>query len=87
MNIFLGNIDFSQVEEKLGYSLTDDDKALWDKYHSDMADLSSKESCFHVFDIPRCIKFKGNEAKDAILKMFTADKITNEIGTFAVYEI
>lgn len=86
MNILLGNINFNQVEEKLGYKLTDDDKTTWDKYHSNEADLSRKESCFHVFDIPRCIQFKGNEAKDAIVKMFTPDKITNAVGEFTVYE-
>ena len=70
----------------LGYKLTEEDKVLWDKYHSQKADLSDKASCFHVFDIPRCIRFKGEEAKNAILKMFTEDKITNPVGQFAVYE-
>lgn len=86
MNIFLGNITFNQVEDKLGYKLTDDDKVIWDKYHNDTADLSAKESSFHVFDIPTCIQFKGEEAKNAILKMFTPEKITNPKGQFQVYE-
>jgi len=86
MSIFLGNITFSQVEEHLGYKLTDKDKVLWDKYHNDKADLSGKISSFHVFDIPRCIQFKGEEAKEAILKLFTPEKITNAVGEFQVYE-
>jgi hypothetical protein len=86
MNIYLGNIQFNEIEKTLGYKLTNEDKIIWDKYHSDIADLSTKDSCFHVFDIPRCIKFKGDEAKNAILKMFTPDKITEAKGTFAVYE-
>ncbi len=86
MNIYLGNIQFSQVESSLGYKLTDEDKILWDKFHDDKADLSGKESCFHIFDIPRCIKFKGEDAKNAILKMFTSNKITEAKGTFVVYE-
>jgi hypothetical protein len=86
MNIYLGNIQFNQIESHLGYKLTDEDKILWDKYHCDVADLSAKESCFHVFDIPRCIKLKGEGAKNAILKMFTSNKITNPIGQFTVYE-
>jgi hypothetical protein len=86
MNIYLGNIQFNETEEKLGYKLSDDDKILWDKYHNHLADLSGMESSFHVFDIPRCIKFKGEEAKNAILKMFTPDKNTNPIGRFTVYE-
>lgn len=87
MNIYLGNITFSQVEEHLGYKLTDDDKVLWDKYHNDKADLSGMESCFHVFHIPTCIQFKGEDAKNAILKMFTPDKITNAVGKFHVYAV
>lgn len=86
MSIFLGNIQFDQIEKSLGYKLTNDDKVLWDKFHSNSADLSDKPSCFHVFDMPRCIHFKGDEAKNAILTMFTSDKITNPMGTFQVYQ-
>ena len=86
MNIYLGNIQFDQVEEKLGYKLTEEDKLLWDKYYIHNADLSGKESGFHVFDIPTCISFKGEEAKNAILKMFTHDKIVKSVGKFMVYE-
>ncbi len=86
MNIYLGNIQFNQVEIHLGYKLTDEDKILWDKFHNDMANLSGMEHCFHVFDIPRCIKYKGEDAKNAILKMFLPNKITEAKGTFEVYE-
>jgi hypothetical protein len=86
MNICLGNIQFSEIEKTLGYKLTDEDKIIWDKYHIDNADLSGKDSGFHIFDIPRCIRYKGEEAKNAILKMFTPEKITNPIGKFQVYE-
>jgi len=85
MDIWLGNIQFDQVEDKLGYKLTDDDKKLWDKYHCSNADLSGKESCFHVFDMPVCIHVKGEPAKDAILKMFTNDKLVKSLGEFRVY--
>lgn len=85
MSIFLGNIRFDQVEEMFGYELTEDDKKIWDRFYSNKADLSEKGSCFHAFDIPRCIKFKGEEAGRAILAMFTSDKITNPIGEFTVY--
>ncbi len=86
MSIFLGNITFNQVEEHLGYKLTDEDKVLWDKFHNDKADLSGMDSSFHVFHIPTCIQFKGDAAKDAILKMFTPEKITTPVGQFQVYE-
>jgi hypothetical protein len=86
MSIYLGNIQFDQVEKMLGYKLTEQDKPIWDYYHNDNADLSGKESSFHVFDIPRCIKFKGEDAKSAILTMFLSSKIVNPIGTFQVYE-
>ena len=86
MNIYLGNIVFNQVEDMLGYKLTEEDKVVWDEYHSSNADLQGKESCFHVFDMPRCITFRGEKAKEAIIKMFTPDKITKSIGTFMVYE-
>lgn len=86
MNVYLGNIQFNQVKSKLGYTLTDNDKNIWNKYHSQLADLSDKESCFHVFDIPRCIVYKGEEAKKAILQIFSPEKLTNPCGRFQVYE-
>ncbi len=86
MSIWLGNVQFNQVEKMLGYQLNEKDKKLWDKYHSNIADLSDKESCFHIFVIPRSIQFKGEKAKEAIIKMFTPDKITKSIGEFGVYE-
>ncbi len=84
MSIFLGNIQFKQVHDKLGYELTDEDKKIWDKYHCDNASLLGKESCFHVFDIPRVINVKGVVARDAIMQMFTSDKLTNPCGKFSV---
>lgn len=87
MSVYLGNISFNETEEFLGYKLTDDDKMIWDKYHNSKADLSGMENCFHVFLLPTCIHVKGEEAKNAILKMFTPDKITNPVGVFQVYEV
>jgi hypothetical protein len=86
MSIYLGNTQFDQVEERLGYKLTEDDKIIWDEFHSNNADLAEKDSCFHVFDIPTCIVFKGEAAKQAIIKIFTPDKIVKTIGQFMVYE-
>lgn len=87
MNIYLGNITFGQVREKLGYQLTDEDKVLWDKYHNEQADLSGMESSFHVFEIPLSIRFKGNAAKEAILAMFTNDKFVEPKGRIHVGEV
>jgi len=86
MNISLGNITFNEVREKLGYQLTEEDKIIWDKYHNEKADLSDMENCFHVFDMPRAIHFKGEEAKNVIIKMFTPDKLVESKGKFAVCE-
>ena len=85
MSIYLGNIQFDQVEEKLGYRLNEDDRKIWLKYHSQKADLN--DNTFHVFNMPLCIHFKGQEAKNAILKMFTPDKITKTIGEFRVHAV
>ena len=49
MNIYLGNVTFNRVFEETGYKLTEEDKKIWNKYHSNKADLSEKESCFHIF--------------------------------------
>ena len=87
MNIYLGNTQFNQVEERLGYRLTEEDKVLWAKYHSQNADLSGKESCFHIFDMPTCIQFKGEPAKNAIMKMFTPEKLINPMGKFEVQSV
>ena len=86
--MYLGNIQFDQVYADLGYSLTEEDRLLWNEFHSQSADMakSKKDSCFHVFYIPRCIIFKGEGAKNAIFKMFTPEKITNPLGEFRVYE-
>ena len=86
MNIYLGNTTFDQVRDRLGYQLTDEDKKLWDQYHCHKADLSGMESGFHIFDIPTEIHFKGEGAKNAILKMFTPDKLVEAKGRIAVYE-
>ena len=86
MSIYLGNITFGQVRETLGYELTKTDKELWDKFHNNTADLSGKNECFHIFDMPMCIKVKGSAAKKAIIDMFTPDKLVEPMGTFTVYE-
>lgn len=86
MNIYLGNTTFDQVRDRLGYQLTEEDRILWNKYHSNSADLSEKQSCFHIFDMPTEIHFKGEEAKNAILKMFTSDKLIEAKGKFRVCE-
>jgi hypothetical protein len=85
MGVFLGSIQFNQVEEILGYRLTEEDKKIWDKYHSNTAEL--KDNTFHVFHIPTCIHYKGEEAKEAILQMFTKDKLVNPTGKFRVYRM
>lgn len=87
MSIYLGNTKFEQVRERLGYLLTDDDKELWYKYQNDKADLSGMEECFHVFDIPKAIHFKGEAAKEAILKIFHPDKLVEPKGTITVGEL
>lgn len=84
MNIYLGNVTFNRVLEETGYKLTEEDKKLWDKYHSNKADLSEKESCFHIFSMPLEIHFKGDKAKEALLKMFTPDKCVEAKGYFNV---
>ncbi len=82
----LGNLQFNQMEEKLGYRLEESDKMIWDKYHNNNANLDGMGQCFHVFDIPRSIVFRGEEAKQAILTMFTKSKLVNPCGEFGVGE-
>jgi len=84
MNIYLGNVTFNKVFEETGYKLTEEDKKIWNKYHSNKTDLSEKESCFHIFSMPLEIHFKGDEAKEALLKMFTTDKCVEAKGRFNV---
>ena len=82
----LGNIQFNQIEKKLGYRLNDSDKKIWDKFHNNNANLKNMMSSFHVFDIPRAIVFKGEDAKNAIIKMFTSDKLVSPCGEIQVYQ-
>ena len=82
MNIYLGNVTFDKVFEKTGYRLNEEDREIWNKYHSNKADLSERDSCFHIFSMPLEIHFKGNDAKEALFKMFTPDKCVEEKGYF-----
>ena len=84
MSIYLGNIQFSQVRSMLGYQLTDEDRNIWDKYHNSKADLSGMDSCFHVFYLPLSIHVKGDAAREAIIKMFTEDKLVEPMGEIEV---
>lgn len=86
MGIVLGNVLFDEIEGRTGYRLTEEDRKLWDQYHNPNADLSGKESSFHVFDIPLCIHFRGEGAKSAILSMFTSEKLIEPKGKFTVHE-
>ena len=54
MGIFLGNTQFNQVEERLGFKLSEDDKELWNEFHCDSANLSEKESCLAVLWLNPC---------------------------------
>lgn len=79
MNIYLGNIDFDDIEENYGYKLNEEDRLLWNKYYNHKADLSGMEQCFHCFEIPKCIIVKGNDAFEAIKTIFTKDKLIKGI--------
>jgi len=87
MNICLGNITFDQIREKTGYQLTESDRELWDKYHNDNADLSGMDSSFHIFDMPLQVQFRGDAAKQAIITIFSPDKLVEAKGTFEVGEV
>jgi hypothetical protein len=87
MDIKLGNVKFNEVEKVLGYRLNEADEEIWNKFQNDKADLSGKDSCFHIFDMPKCIVFKGEEAKQAILKLFSPEKLIEAKGKFKVYEV
>ena len=84
MNIYFGNVTFDKVFDETGYKLTEEDRNIWNKYHSNKADLSEKDNCFHMFSMPLEIHFKGDEAKEALLKMFTPDKCIEAKGYFNV---
>ena len=86
MSVMLGNIEFDQIEEKLGYRLTEDDRKIWNEFHNSNANLDGMENCFHVFDIPRCIVFKGDVTGEMLLKMFTSNKLVNPVGKFQVFK-
>jgi hypothetical protein len=85
MYIRLGNITFSQVRARMGFELTEADKLLWDKFHNDTANLTGKESCFHIFDMPLCIVIKGEEALTAVQAIFSSDKLVEPMGEIPCY--
>lgn len=82
MNVYFGNVTFDTVLRETGYKLTEDDREIWNKYHSNKADLSEKDVCFHIFSMPLQIHFKGDAAKEALFKMFTYDKCVEDKGYF-----
>jgi len=82
----MGNVTFDKVEKRFGFKLTEEDKILYDKFYNQNADLSDMDSCFHCYDMPKSIVFKGEEAKNAIIKIFTEDKLINPMGEIPVLE-
>ena len=87
MNIYFGNVTFDLVLRETGFQLTEEDKVFWDKYNSSKADLSEKKSCFHIFSHPLRIHFKGDEAKEALIKMFAPEKCIEPKGYIDLYRV
>lgn len=83
-----GEIKFDEVEEKMGYKLTEEDKEIWNKFYCRDANISKSEmkNCFHIFENPLCVNIKGEEAMEAIEKMFTKDKQIKDIE-FLIFKV
>ena len=82
--MYLGNVTFNKVFEETFYKLTEEDRKMWNIYDSNKADLSEKDSCFHIFSIPLEVHFKGDESKEALLNIFTPDKCIEAKGHFNI---
>lgn len=81
----LGNVQFEQVKELMGFDLNENDKIIWNKYHNQNADLEGKKESFHVFLMPLCIVVKGDKAIEAIKKIFDNKKLVEPKGEIQVY--
>lgn len=67
MGIYLGNLSLENIEDRLQFKLTEEEKEELNKYRCQHADI--EKDTWHCFDIPFLIYCNG-KAFDVVMKIF-----------------
>lgn len=82
MAIYLGNLSLEQIEQRLGISLTEEERKAFD-HHQELANVTEPND-WHCFDIPFMIvcgtKAKAEKIRDALFPYHLKMKSHISIG-------
>lgn len=70
MAIYLGNLTTKQIENRLGITLTDKERAELDSFHEDTCDKVHNRDCWHCYDLPFVIACGSYEAAVRVRDIF-----------------
>jgi len=84
MIVRFGNLSVSQFEEKVGVTLSEDDRLWFNEHRQDNATVTNPDK-LSIFDMPLGIHCGSNIVHEAV-KRLTAYGTTNYKTKFAIYD-
>ena len=69
MSIFLGNLTVSQMENRLGIKLTDEERTELESCHEDTCDKVQGNDVWHCYDIPFEMVVGSKTVADKVYKI------------------
>lgn len=84
MGIFLGNLSISELIQRTGYNISDEDRKILEQHRQDNATIDPCSDKFHIFDIPFSIQV--TEAfKDKLIEILIKyEEISKSKETLAI---
>lgn len=84
MGIFLGNLSISELIQRTGYNISDEDRKILEQHRQDNATIDPCSDKFHIFDIPFSIHV--TEAfKNKLIEILTKyEEISKSKETLAI---
>lgn len=79
MGIALGNFTIKELEEKHGFTLTDEHRSTLEAMRQDSAQHIEKGK-FHIFDIPRSIICGDSNTCQKVYNILKEYKIKGQVG-------
>ena len=76
MNIFLGNLSVSQIETRMGISLTEDERNTLNSMRQEKAD-DIESGKWHCFDLPFMLICGDKPTADEVAKIFLAHDLSH----------
>lgn len=70
MGFMLGNKTISDIEKDHGFSFTDDERDILQKYWHPVADFKDGECGWHMFDLPPFLEISNGEIGKKCLDVF-----------------